>query len=92
MEDKKNLKDWWAERTKNQKYLIIGGIILLMIIGALTDDKPKKSYSKNSSSSRSNNNQMTHRCGRTFSGKIDKNYEVYGDYCCLNCYADLYPN
>lgn len=46
MEDKKNLKDWWAERTKNQKYLIIGGIILLMIIGALTDDKPKKVIAK----------------------------------------------
>ena len=35
---------------------------------------------------------MIHRCGREWNGKRDETYGVYGDYCCLYCYADLYPN
>lgn len=37
---KKTLGEWWSERTKNQKYLIIGGVVLLGVIGGLTDDTP----------------------------------------------------
>jgi hypothetical protein len=32
MAEKKSLKDWWNEKSKNQKYLIIGGGIVLFII------------------------------------------------------------
>lgn len=37
---KKTLGEWWSERTKNQKYLIIGGVVLLGVIGGLTNDTP----------------------------------------------------
>jgi hypothetical protein len=36
---KKGLKEWWSERTKTQKYLIIGLIVLFGVIGGLKDDK-----------------------------------------------------
>lgn len=33
-----------------------------------------------------------HRCGRTWNGYRDRTYGMYGDYCCMACYADYYPN
>ncbi len=43
---KKTLKEWWAERTKKQKYIIIGCITFFVIASALNDNvKSKRSDS-----------------------------------------------
>lgn len=41
MAEKKTMKEWWQERSKNQKYLIIGGVILLGVFGGLINPKPE---------------------------------------------------
>ncbi|MFN6039416.1 MAG: hypothetical protein ACK452_13185 [Bacteroidota bacterium] len=54
---KKTLKEWWSERSKNQKYLIISGLVALFIIGNLTNNKKTSSgssYTSGSSSSEEN--------------------------------------
>lgn len=95
---KKTLKEWWSERTPSQKYIIIGLVLLLTVIGSLMDNKNKQSNStksyENSSWKSSNSNSpqtTTHRCGRQWD---EKKYAggTYGNYCCLECYADFYPN
>ena len=41
MTEKKTIKDWWQQRTKNQKIgIIIGGNIVLGAIGGSNNDKP----------------------------------------------------
>jgi hypothetical protein len=38
--EKKTLKEWWSERPKKQKYLIIIGVLLFIIIGNIINTKP----------------------------------------------------
>lgn len=37
---KKTLGEWWSERSKKQKYLIIGGVVFFGILGGINNDTP----------------------------------------------------
>lgn len=95
--NKKTLKEWWSERTKSQKYMIIGLIVLFTVIGSFMDNNNKQSKASSDenselkSSSSNSNKTTTHRCGRQWNGEKYAG-GTYGNYCCEQCYADLYPN
>lgn len=82
----------WTKTTR----LIVTGILGLFLIANIAGKN------RENASNRSNNNsntsvgtektEMIHRCGRTWNGKPDKTYGIYGNYCSERCYADLYPN
>jgi hypothetical protein len=75
------------------------GLISLFLIGFLINNK---NNSSSNTTTREDNNletfennrkqAMIHRCGREWNGERDETYGIYGDYCCLRCYADFYPN
>jgi hypothetical protein len=72
---KKTLKEWWSERSKNQKYLIISGLVALFIIGNLTNNKKTSSGSSYTSGSSSSEavSKKAYRAGYT-DGELN-----YGD-------------
>jgi len=85
--------------TKQIRWIVTGIIALLIVINANNNKNDKKSSSSKSESNynsnpsgSSNDRKMTHRCGRTYNGKLDRTYGAYGDYCCERCYVDFYPN
>ena len=75
------------------------GLISFLLIGFLINNK---NNSSSNTTTREDNNletfennrkqAMIHRCGREWNGERDETYGIYGDYCCLRCYADFYPN
>jgi len=79
-------------------YAVIAFAIIIVIVFF----KNNSNSSSNSTTTEVNNNLETfennrkqaiiHRCGREWFGERDETYGIYGDYCCLRCYADFYPN
>ena len=79
---------------KSIKHIISLTAVVFFLFLALSsknksDNKPNNTYNETDDIQEI---EMTHRCGRTWDGKLDSTYGIYGDYCSERCYADLYPN
>jgi hypothetical protein len=86
--NKKTFKEWWTERSQNQKILLITGVILFA--GIIGGDKSKTKNSTNNSyryEQPSRNAKFCPVCYREFSHQGYRNIGTR-TYCSLKCYVD----
>jgi len=80
------------DKIENLNRIFVTTIIVSVIILSCKENTSNKSNSNLNTSDHNDKTEMIHRCGRTWNGDRDATYGVYGDYCSLRCYGDLYPN
>ena len=73
------------------------GLVLLLFVGLVLNNNDNTSSNFNTEPDTNNiktfeREKLIHRCGREWDGERDETYGVFGDYCCVRCYADFYPN
>lgn len=86
--EKKTLKEWWNERSKNQKVFIVFGIII--ILGILGGDKSKSSGDTDSSSKYDRPVSTAKICPVCYEKFTNPGYRNIGTrtYCSQRCYVD----
>jgi hypothetical protein len=93
--EKKSGSEWYKALPGSQKRIVLflgAGIFLIFfyVVGSSGRDKQNNKNS-NSSGISTTKPESIHRCGRNWNGQKYLN-GTYGNYCCEECYADLYPN
>lgn len=89
MMEKKSLKYWWSERSKNQKYLIIGGIMFIAILASRKNNNNYAEENTNSNYTPKIESNLCSFCGKSYTGSgYNDDLGLGRSYCSGYCYVD----